>query len=321
MAADTRLIEVSHLSRRFGEFEAVRDVSFSVDRGEILGLLGPNGAGKSTSMKMIAGTLVPSGGSVELAGIDLLTEPRQAKRNLGFSPEQPPVYRDQSVDEYLTFAARLRGLSRQDTRLAVPRAKQRCGLESSGDRIIGNLSKGYVQRVGIAQAIVHDPAIVLLDEPTSGLDPNQRIEIRELIGELRSDRCVVLSSHVLAEVQSVCSRVVILRAGEVVHDRQLDALGDAIVTCHRIATREVLPPERLAACPGVSDAQTITDKLVRVRHDGTPATIDSIIECARDSGLVEFVAERGSLEELFISLTMGNVPRSPLPGESEQAPS
>lgn len=207
-------LSATHLSRDFGARRAVRDISVELRRGEVLGLLGQNGAGKSTVMQMLAGTLAPSAGSVSIGGIGLADDPTAAKALLGYLPEHPPLYPEMRVDDYLGFAAKLRKVA--DPTAAATRAKERCGLAEEGRRLIGRLSKGYRQRVGIAQAIVHHPQILILDEPGSGLDPLQLREIRKLIRELGDECSVIFSSHTLAEVESLCDRLLILRAGECV---------------------------------------------------------------------------------------------------------
>lgn len=207
------LISVEGLSRYYDDYCAVHEISFDVSRGEVLGFLGPNGAGKSSTMKMICGVLAISDGAVTIAGNDVTNNPGEAKQHIGFLPETPPLYHDLSVDEYLLYCARLRRVANSENRNALDNCKERCGLRNSGKRLIGNLSKGYQQRVGIAQAIIHSPAVVILDEPTSGLDPNQIIEIRQLINELGHDHSVLLSTHILSEVQSTCNRVLIINKG------------------------------------------------------------------------------------------------------------
>ena len=193
-------LDASNLVRDFGTRHAVQGISLTLRRGEVLGLLGPNGAGKTTTMQMLTGNLAPTSGEVRVCGIDLLERPTEAKARIGYLPEVPPLYRDSTVDEYLQFAARLHRIARAQVAGAVNRAKQRCGLADMGLRMIGTLSKGYQQRVGIAQAIVHDPDVVVLDEPTVGLDPNQIREIRGLIRELAAEHSVLLSTHILPEV-------------------------------------------------------------------------------------------------------------------------
>jgi ABC-2 type transport system ATP-binding protein len=207
------LIQIKGLYRYFGDFCAVDDLSFELRAGEVLGFLGVNGAGKSTSMAMISGALAPSAGSIRIDGYDLVKQPIEAKSRLGYLPEKPPLYPDMKVDEYLAYCAHLRGISRTDTKPAVDRAKRQCGLTAVGARLIGNLSKGYQQRTGIAQAIIHQPKVIILDEPTSGLDPIQIDEIRTLISDLGRECAILLSTHILPEVRSTCNRVLILHNG------------------------------------------------------------------------------------------------------------
>ena len=218
------LIAASGLSRYYSEHCAVNLLDVQLNKGEVLGLLGPNGAGKSTTMQMLTGNLAPTSGEILINGIDLLDEPRKAKQHIGYLPEQPPVYRDLTVGEYLDYCARLRNVAAKERRTAVERASVRCGLEQVSKRLIGNLSKGYRQRVGIAQAILHNPAVVILDEPTVGLDPIQIREIRALIRELGKEHGIILSTHILPEVQAVCDRVQILNHGKTVFNNSLEGV-------------------------------------------------------------------------------------------------
>lgn len=220
----TITLSAQNLCRNYGSYAAVDKVNLQLRRGEVLGLLGPNGAGKTTTMRMLTGNLAPSTGSIEICGIDLLDKPQQAKAHLGFLPEIPPLYQDMTVDEYLLFAARLHRVSKQTVRTVLGNVKQRCGLEDRGEHLIGNLSKGFQQRVGIAQAIIHSPDVIILDEPTVGLDPNQIREIRKLIRELGVSSSVILSTHILSEVESVCDRVQIMHQGNMVLDETLVGL-------------------------------------------------------------------------------------------------
>jgi ABC-2 type transport system ATP-binding protein len=213
------------LTRRFGNLQIIHDVSLTLRRGEVLGLLGHNGAGKSTTMQMLTGCLLPDSGDIEICGIDLLRQPILAKRHLGYLPETPPLYRELRVDDYLTFAARLRGIENDKVAAAVAQAKQRCGLEAVGGKIIATLSKGYQQRAGIAQAIVHNPEVVVLDEPTVGLDPAQIRDIRTLIRELGDSSSVILSTHLLGEVESLCDRVEIMQKGRLIFGGTTAALA------------------------------------------------------------------------------------------------
>ncbi len=214
-------LSTQNLCRNYGSHAAVRDINLQLQRGGVLGLLGPNGAGKTTTMRMLTGNLAPSAGSIEICGIDLLNNPQEAKACLGFLPEIPPLYQDMTVDEFLLFAARLHRLSKSKIHTALGDVKQRCGLEDRGRHLIGTLSKGFQQRVGIAQAIIHNPDVIILDEPTVGLDPNQMREIRKLIRELSVSSSVILSTHILSEVESICDRVQIMHKGSVVFDQTM----------------------------------------------------------------------------------------------------
>ena len=209
------MIVVENLSKKYGNFEAVKDVSFSVGRVEVLGFLGPNGAGKTTIMKILTGYHFPSAGQVRIDGISAEEEPEEIKKRIGYLPESNPLYGDLSPDEYLSFAASVRLIPKGERQKAVDKAVSACGLEGYRKQRIDSLSKGYRQRVGLAQAIIHDPPILILDEPTSGLDPNQIIEIRSLIRELGKSKTVILSTHILQEVEAVCSRVLILNEGRI----------------------------------------------------------------------------------------------------------
>ncbi|ROR34271.1 ATP-binding cassette domain-containing protein [Inmirania thermothiophila] len=309
--SDDTLIRVEGLTRWYGERLAVDGVGFELRRGQVLGFLGPNGAGKSTTMQMITGNLAPSAGRVEISGIDLLERPREAKARLGYLPETPPLYRELTVDEYLTHCARLRRLPRRRIREAVARARERCGLADVGRRLIGNLSKGYRQRVGIAQAILHEPDVVILDEPTVGLDPIQIIEIRRLIGELGRDHSVILSTHILAEVQSICTHVQIIRDGRLVYAAAMAELGErAAARTLRVRLRRPPAEQELAALPGVASVEPLgPDRLRLVFADGAAETAaEALVERAAAGGwgLVELVPERKSLEEVFVELTTGD---------------
>jgi len=220
------ILQLQGATRRLAGRTIVEDVTFSLDRGCVLGLLGVNGAGKSTTLRMIAGLLAPSAGKVLFDGRDLGEEPALARR-LGYLPETPPLYAELRVDEYLAFCARLRGMRAADARRAVDGAIERCGLGEVRRRLCGNLSKGFAQRVGIAQAIVHDPDLIVLDEPASGLDPVQAASIRKLVSELGRDRAVILSTHLLHDVTACCARVAILHGGRLRHDGTLAELTGA----------------------------------------------------------------------------------------------
>ena len=220
------LVKVTDLYRYYGGIPVVFGISFEVRRGEVLGFLGPNGAGKTSTLQMVCGALAPHAGIIRVAGEDLLEAPRLAKQQIGYLPEIPPIYPELTVDEYLLYCARLRRVARDACSGAIDNAKTRCGLEAVGRRLAGHLSKGYQQRLGIAQAIVHEPPVLVLDEPTVGLDPIQIREIRALIIELKAERAVLLSTHILSEAQAVCDRVQIMHRGELVLSERVEGITD-----------------------------------------------------------------------------------------------
>lgn len=305
------LVSVDHISRYYGQNRAVDDISFSVRHNEVVGLLGINGSGKSTTMQMISGVLPTSAGRITISGHDMFESPREAKRNIGFLPEQPPLYKDFYVDEYLCYAGRLRGLDKKQLTRAVAYSKQKCGLNDVGKDLIKNLSRGFQQRVGIAQAIIHSPTVVILDEPSAGLDPNQIIEIRKLISELGTDHSVILSTHILAEVQSICDRVLIINQGKLILDKYIAKLEDgAHNTVLRIALKQ--PPSDitpLTEIRGVIDVDRIDDEHFKIHYEAGIETIDRITEQAVASQwqLYEMTSVQ-DLEELFTQLTSGRDP-------------
>ncbi len=298
------LVQVENLSRFYQNNRAINHLSFSLKAGEVLGFLGPNGAGKSTTMQVISGNLAPSEGEVSIAGHDILEAPKAAKRHLGYLPEHPPVYRDASVDEYLRYCARLHRIARGQVLASVDRVKQLCGLEDVGRRLIGNLSKGYQQRVGIAQAIVHEPQVVILDEPTVGLDPIQIREIRELIRTLGSQHSVILSTHILSEVQTTCDRVQIIRAGELIYSASTESLNQGHESSVKIALRNPVPPDELSCLAGVDHVEALEAGRYRVFLSAN-SNPDALVTAAvqQQWGLYELIPEQQSLEDLFIELT------------------
>ena len=298
------LVKVENLSRFYQNHRAISQLSFTLKAGEVLGFLGPNGAGKSTTMQVITGNLAPSEGEVSIAGHDILEAPRAAKRHLGYLPEQPPVYRDASVDEYLRYCARLHRIAHGQVIASVDRVKQLCGLEDVGRRLIGNLSKGYQQRVGIAQAIVHDPQVVILDEPTVGLDPIQIREIRTLIRTLGSQHSVILSTHILSEVQATCDRVQIIRAGELIYSASTESLNQGHESSVKLALRKNVPLEALSSVAGVDHVEALDAGRFRVFF-APDANTDALVAAAaqQEWGLYELIPEQQSLEDLFIELT------------------
>jgi gliding motility-associated transport system ATP-binding protein len=210
------VIEVQHLTKRYGRVTAVNDVSFRVERGEILGFLGPNGAGKTTTMRILTGYMPATEGKAIVAGFDVFDQPLEAKRRTGYLPETPPLYPDMSVSEYLDFVARIKGVPGSERRQRIKDVMERTRISDMGNRLTGKLSKGYKQRVGLAQALIHNPDVLILDEPTAGLDPKQIIETRALIKQLAGDHTIILSTHILPEVSQTCQRVVIINQGHVV---------------------------------------------------------------------------------------------------------
>ncbi|HEY8487801.1 MAG TPA: ABC transporter ATP-binding protein [Thermaerobacter sp.] len=222
------MIEVSHVSKRFGEHRAVTDLTFTVGRGEIVGLLGPNGAGKTTTMRLITGYMPPSAGTIRVAGFDTWEEPLEVKRRVGYLPENPPVYPDMTVESYLLFVAALKGVPRHRRRAEAQDAAERTGVAHVWKRLIGNLSRGYRQRVGLAQALVGKPDVLILDEPTVGLDPTQIVEVRQLIRDLAGEHTVILSSHILPEVRQTCQRVLIMNRGRLVAQDTPEGLTRAL---------------------------------------------------------------------------------------------
>jgi len=233
-------VSVRGLYRYFGTRAAVRDISFELRRGEVLGLLGPNGAGKTTIMRMLTDNLAPSAGVIKICGIDLLDRPREAKARIGYLPEMPPLYRELTVTEYLRLAARLHRVEKQKINAALDGVIQRCGLGSARARLIGLLSRGYQQRVGIAQAIIHDPEVIILDEPTVGLDPNQMRDIRALIRELGAKHSVILSTHILPEVEAICDSVKILHEGRLVFAGSVSGLKQEGASLEDIFVRHTM---------------------------------------------------------------------------------
>jgi ABC-2 type transport system ATP-binding protein len=302
IADDDILIRADGLSRYYGDRCVLDNASLVLRRGEVLGFLGPNGAGKSTTMRILSGVLAPSSGSVSIGGCDLLDEPLAARARLGFLPDQPPLYPEFTVDEYLRHCARLHRVGKGEIPRAVEAAKVRCGLADTGSRLIGNLSKGFQQRVGIAQAIVHSPAVVILDEPTVGLDPNQMREIRGLIRELRDAHGVILSTHILPEVQAVCDRVMLINRGRIVLDSPLRDIATA--AGWRVVLKRPPSPGTLVGQCGIESVR-VEDNGWLVSGQQVDSELLARLAVERDWGLTEIAAVGRSLEEIFVQYTAG----------------
>jgi len=300
------LIEARQLSRRYGPTVAVTGLDLTLRKGEILGLLGPNGAGKTTTMKILAGVLAPTSGEVRINGISLRDEPQAAKTHLGYLPEQPPVYPELTVDEYLDYCAGLHGIARSERAAAGASAKKDCGLSHVASRLIGNLSKGYQQRVGLAQAIIHRPPVIILDEPTVGLDPIQIREIRTLIGTLGKTHSVILSSHILPEIQAICDRVMIVHRGRVVFDDSLASVN-ALTTIF-VTFRRPPPKAELLAIAGIAGADAMASGRFGISPAPGADPREALARAAYEKnwGLVELSVEQATLEEIFVSKTSGD---------------
>jgi ABC-2 type transport system ATP-binding protein len=299
-------VEATELTRLYGGRAAVSDVSFTLSKGEVLGFLGPNGAGKSTTMKMLTGNLAPSNGSVKICGIDMMENPKEAKALIGYLPEMRPLYKELTVDEYLSMAARLHGVSSNKVKAAVEVAKERCGLSHMSKRLIENLSHGYQQRVGIAQAIIHSPMVIILDEPTVGLDPIQIRDIRALIREVGRDHSVIISTHILPEVEMVCDHVQIIDKGKLVFNGSIDVLkrqrvGDKLL----LGLRNSPEPKALLAVDGVVEAEALPSGMMRVRFEGEANPAEAIVQAAVNQGwgLYQIAPDQTSLEDVFVQLT------------------
>jgi ABC-2 type transport system ATP-binding protein len=312
------VIEVQQLTKRYGPFTAVDGVSFNVGKGEILGFLGPNGAGKTTTMRILTGYMPPTEGRARVAGFDLQEQPVEAKQRIGYLPETPPLYPDMTVREYLRFVARIKGVPGAEQAARVTAVMQRTHVADMANRHCGKLSKGYRQRVGLAQALIHNPDVLVLDEPTAGLDPKQIIETRELIRSLGGDHTIVLSTHILPEVAQTCQRVVIINKGRVVAEdtpENLTArLQGAASVYVEIDAQGADAQAVLNAIPGVTSVsvsaqhgvstgfEVQSERGLDVRRSVAQAVVGAGL------GLVELRPMRMSLEEIFLQLTTTDTP-------------
>ena len=299
------LISVNNLTRRYGDFCAVNNISFELAAGDILGFLGPNGAGKSSTMQMLTGNLAPTFGEISINGIDLLEQPKAAKASLGYLPENPPLYNEMTVTEYLQFCARLHLINRQQLNKVCDSAIEHCGLGDVQHRLIRNLSKGYQQRVGIAQAILHSPPVIILDEPTVGLDPIQILEIRQLMKTLGQSHGIILCTHILPEVQAVCNRVQIINRGELVHSADMADMLNGQATRFEISLSARIKPDELARHDVFQSIETIDDHNFIAESDLTADKLTEYI-VQQQWGLTRFTRHQTSLEQVFIDLTTGD---------------
>ena len=303
------MVEVRDLTKTYGPYQAVQNISFTVKKGEVVGFLGPNGAGKTTTMKMITGYMAPTSGSITVAGFDVFENPIEAKRRIGYLPETPPVYGDMTVRAYLDFVARLKGVEKTRVKQMVELSIDKTNLGSVSHRLIQNLSKGYRQRVGISQALVSDPEVLILDEPTVGLDPRQVAEVRDLIRELRGQHTVILSTHILPEVQAACERIIIINNGVIVAQDSLASLTDRANGSGRVYLRVNQPTEKfsseLRAVSGVKNVNLTEVGLYQIDTTGAKDIAQHLAAKAVASGvgIMELREESLNLEDIFLKLT------------------
>lgn len=308
------MIEVNGLTKSYGPHRAIADLSFTVNKGEVVGYLGPNGAGKTTSMKIITGYMAPSSGTVKVAGFDVFENPIEVKRRIGYLPETPPVYGDMFVEDYLRFVANLKGVEKGRVTSCVQAALEKTNLTGVRKRLIQNLSKGFRQRVGIAQAIVSDPEVLILDEPTVGLDPKQVAEIRDLINQLRGQHTIVLSTHILPEVQATCEKVIIINNGRIVAQDTLTGLSRRMSVSRRVTlkvrrTSDALL-QNLKTQPGVVHAERVgANGTFQVDLDQNEESVEKLASyvVGAGAGLLELRTQDASLEDIFLKLTSNDI--------------
>ena len=311
------MVEIEHLSKYFGSFKAVDDISFGVGRGEVLGFLGPNGAGKSTTMRMITGFLTPDRGRVKVGGDDIAADPVKVKRRIGYLPEGAPLYGDMTPRAFLRFIAEVRGFGRSERDRAVDAVVEKVSLEPALEKPIDTLSKGFKRRVGLAQAIIHDPEILVLDEPTDGLDPNQKHEVRELIRSMSADKLIVISTHILEEVEAVCSRAIIISSGRILADETPEALAarSRYHNAVRVTLADGADVDKAASAIAKLDSVsgTETDRGLRVvtatsnESAGNAATWREVSDLITREGwqVASVQLEAGRLDEVFRQITGG----------------
>lgn len=302
------IVKVDNLSHRYSIQWAVRDISFEIGQTGIVGLLGSNGAGKSTIMNIVCGVLSQTEGDVYINGINLRTKPVAAKQNIGFLPQKPPLYGDLTVDEYLTYAAQLRLMNPSDIPSALEAVKEKCGISHFSKRLIRNLSGGYQQRVGIAQAIIHNPKLVVMDEPTNGLDPNQILDVRSLIKDIARDRAVLVSTHILSEVQATCDQIMMIEHGSLVFQGSIDEFDNYIEPDTFVVTLSHAPlEEEMMRIQGVTDVKPISEYSSRFRvwFDGDRDTLGRMVDASVRNGwgLSEIQLEKSSMNDVFAQLS------------------
>lgn len=300
------IVEVKHLYHRYSTQWAIEDIDFEISQTGVVGLLGSNGAGKSTMMNIICGVLKQTQGEVLINGVNMLKDPVRARMNIGFLPQKLPLYPDLTVDEYLRFCAEIHWMDRKIINKAIQETEERCGISHMKNRLLRNLSGGYQQRVGIAQAILHDPRFVVLDEPTNGLDPNQILEVRHLIREIAEERTVMLSTHILAEMKAICSTIKMIEHGRVVFSGSVEEFDNYIEPDTLYMEFDLPPlPDELTALPGVTWAESVGGHGVRVRYDGDRDTIKLLIRESLSRGweMTEIRAEKSSMENVFAKLS------------------
>jgi ABC-2 type transport system ATP-binding protein len=303
------MIEVRDLSKTYGPHKAIHKLSFTVKKGEVVGFLGPNGAGKTTTMKIITGFMPPSEGSASVAGFDVFENPIEVKKRIGYLPETPPLYGEMTVQNYLKFVAELKGVEKSKISKMVERAIEKTDLGTVRNRMIQNLSKGYKQRVGISQALVSDPEVLILDEPTVGLDPRQVAEVRQLIKELAGQHTIILSTHILPEVQAACQKVIIINKGKIVAEDSIERLSTRLSGSGRVYLRVANPSGDLKAqletVPGVRAANAGNAGGFEIDTDGSKEVSQAIAArvVGLGVGLLELREETFNLEEIFLKLT------------------
>lgn len=300
------IVKIEHLSHKYTNSWAIRDINMEIGATGIVGLLGSNGAGKSTTMNILCGALNQTEGNVYIDGISMRDQPQLAKKQIGFLPQNPPLYMDLTVDEYLHYCAGLRLVPKDKMKQAIAEAKQRCGVDHFSNRLIRNLSGGYRQRVGIAQAIVHRPKLVVLDEPTNGLDPNQIIEVRSLIKEIATDRAVIFSSHILSEVQILCKDIKMIENGKIVFSDTMHAFNN-YVEPHSLVVAMENPPSaaELEKIEGVTHVDVQTERQMRIYFKGDQSITERIIAASMQHGwrLREITLDKTALDEIFKQLS------------------